>query len=52
MSRTLKAQESSVKNTSETPLSEADFCLYWAMVNDQLIERDEEIERQFASTRQ
>jgi len=28
-------------------LSEADFQLYWAFVNDQIIERDQEIEKAF-----
>lgn len=28
-------------------MSEADFVLYWAMVNDQIIERDPEIEKQY-----
>ena len=39
MSSTLKARESSAEMTQE------DFQLYWAMVNDQLIERDPEIEK-------
>lgn len=40
----------------DTPLSEADFALYWAMVSDQIIQRDEEIEKKYeefiASARQ
>jgi hypothetical protein len=40
-----------VTNTNETPLRSEDFSLYWAMVNDQIIERDPKIEEQyFAST--
>jgi hypothetical protein len=29
------------------PLGPEDFGLYWAMVNDQIIERDEKIEKQY-----
>ncbi len=28
-------------------MSEADFNLYWAMVNDDIIQRDEEIEKMY-----
>ena len=28
-------------------MTEADFALYWAMVNDQIIERDLEVEKQY-----
>jgi hypothetical protein len=35
-----------VTSTKET-LSEADFGLYWAMVGDQIIERDLELEKQY-----
>ncbi len=31
----------------EKELQESDFRLYWAMVNDHIIERDPEIEKQY-----
>lgn len=42
--------------TQGKELSAEDFCLYWAMVNDQIIQRDMELEKQYeeflASARQ
>ncbi len=33
--------------TRENALSAEDFCLYWAMVNDQIIQRDMELEEKY-----